>query len=370
MRHTRQGELRGEIRKILVLRHGALGDVILETPALEGLRRRFPKAHITLLCDPTSGPLLEGLDFYDSTIVLHESLSSRKRYYWELFKLRWQRYDLVVAMRGSGRYRWQTAFIGGRNRLGHPSSSWYGSLFFTMTGSFVPGKHQVENALHFLSSIGVEPQVETPRLKISIEDQHRAEAAKILQDAGVTEKFIVLHPTHRDRPWYQNWSDDNFAYVADRLYEHGYQLVVTSGPAQIPMVERITTKCQHPVISLAGKTTPRVLAALFERAELYVGYNTGAMHVASTVRTPIVAIFEEPSNYEKWKPWTDSPFRILAPQQPDGEVVYVTDTVRREDVLNAALELLQPDTAFGQRLIVPISVSDQTSSPDSPDPLT
>ncbi|MGK4455820.1 glycosyltransferase family 9 protein, partial [Klebsiella pneumoniae] len=81
-------------------------------------------------------------------------------------------------------------------------------------------------------------------------------------------------------------------------------MAMTSGPDGKETIERLARAAGIPVANLAGKTAPRVLAAVMARSKLYVGYNTGPMHVGAAVGTPIVTLFEEPSKFPEWRPWS------------------------------------------------------------------
>jgi ADP-heptose:LPS heptosyltransferase len=343
LRQKRPKKRLGPVNNILVLRHGALGDVVVEVPGLEAIRARFPNAHITLLCDPYSGPILEGLPYFDETIVAHEKLGTRLAYFWQLLQLRRRKFDLVIAMRGTGRSRIQALLIGGRTRHGYVSSR-LGTSMFTQTGSTRPGEHRVMNMLHYLGPLGITTGAKKPKLKIALESSVRRQAKKLLDAHGVTRKFVVIHPTFSVRPPNETWSDSNWATVSDKLFDEGFDIVMSSGAAQGPIVSRILEGCHGKVAKLSGKTSPRVLAAILEIAEIYIGYNTGAMHVSAAVGTPIVAVFEQPSKYHEWYPWTEAPFKILIPENAyegsDEIPLYIADSITPESVVNAVFEVL------------------------------
>jgi heptosyltransferase-3 len=337
------------INRIIILRHGAIGDVVVETPALEAIRNRFPSAHITLLCEPYSAPILEGLPYYDAMVVARDRPGARLIYYRQLLQLRKSKFDLLIAMRGTGRFRMQAVFIGGKIRLGHASTR-LGMSMFNRIGRVEPGRHRVQHAVEFLRPLGIEPRSDEMHLRVAVSDQYRAEARQLLLENGIKRPYVVIHATFSGRPANETWSDHNFVRVAEGLHQMGFDIVMTSGTSEAKVVERIQSICKIPIFTAAGKTHPRALAAVLERAELYFGYNTGAMHIAAAVGIPIVAIFERPSKLPEWRPWTDSPFKVLIPEASEtesgGEAQYVANHIRPWQVMEVIETILKESERY------------------------
>ena len=216
--------------------------------------------------------------------------------------------------------------------------------FYTMLGPLNREEHRVRSFMTFLTALGIQVSDDEIHLELPVTSEHRAEADEILKRNGVTKRFVVIHPTFSKRPPNEVWPDGHFAELVKEFTARGFQVVMTSGADGQAVINRIQSEAGLPVINLAGQTKPLVLAAVLEKAELYFGYNTGPMHVAAAMDTAIVTIFEEPSKYLEWHPWTRAPFKVLLPTKvSSGEgqpSLWQAATIMPAEVMKAVDEVL------------------------------
>lgn len=192
-------------------------------------------------------------------------------------------------------------------------------------------------------------------LRLFLTDAEREEASRLLETGELApgSSYIVLHATAGSGRHLKQWHAERFARVADRIQDELGLKVVISGMGQDehPMVADIVAKVKRPVINLFGKTSVRVLSAIIEAARLYVGCDTGPMHLAAAVNTPIVALFG-PTDPVQWRPWTLAPSRMIRAGLPcspcPGKTcpynVECMSSIEVEEVMQAVREL--HDTAL------------------------
>ena len=299
--------------RIVVLRSGGLGDCMLATPALAALRRGFPDAHITLVGDPFSADVFVNSPDIDTLVAMDSKVMRQSDYARELWKLRQNRFSLLVDMHGNGRTFIQSLAIGAPRRVGFEVRRRIRRSAYTDRVPLRTDIHNVLRQISVLEPLGISCAGEPP-LRLFLTEKERQDARQLLSENGVRSgrPFVVLHTTAGSGRHLKQWTADRFALVADRISDELGAGIVVSGMGQdeYPMVEEILSKTRRPVVNLFGKTTVRGLSAIIEQAALYVGCDTGPMHLAAAVQTPIVALFG-PTDPVQWRPWTPAPYRLI-----------------------------------------------------------
>ncbi|MFZ5773922.1 MAG: lipopolysaccharide heptosyltransferase I [Thermodesulfobacteriota bacterium] len=301
--------------KILIVKTSAIGDVIHTLPALNCLRRHYPDARIDWLVEEAAAEAVIGHQAVDRVLV-----SGRKRWVAEfrqgrrlaalrgfldfVRQLRATEYDLLIDLQGllkSGifvflaRARRKAGF--GRG-MEHAEGSW---LFLNERIPAVDmNQHALTRELLLLGGLGI--PCERIEFGLPVTDQHRAEVADLLGEAGISPKktLVAINPM---TTWpTKHWLGGRFAEVADHLLAMGLAVVFTGGPGDVAAIEAIQAAMTAKAPSLAGRTSLKTLAALYERARLLITTDTGPMHVAAAMDTPVVALFGPTA------PWRTGPF--------------------------------------------------------------
>ena len=161
----------------------------------------------------------------------------------------------------------------------------------------------VEWNLDSLRRLGISPEEDDkPPVMVPRHDAVMA-VERLLGLHGLQEKgFIHLHPASR---WsFKCWPVRQNAALIDALHGRGETVVLTAAPdaEEKDFIARIVSQCARPPINLAGELSLQGLAALSSRAKLFVGVDSAPMHIASAMRTPVVALFG-PSGEAEWGPW-------------------------------------------------------------------
>jgi ADP-heptose:LPS heptosyltransferase len=328
-------------QKILVIHGGALGDLVLFIPTLKLLKKRFPNAKIVLLGSPYSGQALVGLDCLDEIVLTKPKSDPITTYLKKILRLRSQKFDLLIDFHGTSRSRKQTFFI----RAKYSMALRRGDIFDRLYDQTVPkceGVHMVGEYVGLLEHFGLVVEDTDLRLELPITNEHREVARGLLADNGVTGPFVVIQPTTSGRPTHEVWPTKDFAHVAEALTRMGRQIVASSDAKGVEIISEIQAAASCSIINLAGKTDALVLGAVLEMADLFFGYNTGPMHVASAVHIPVVAIFERPGKYRPWHPKSEAPWHVLMPKEElvGEKSVFSASSITADEAISAIVRIL------------------------------
>jgi heptosyltransferase-3 len=309
------------IRRILAIKLGHIGDVLLMTPALDLLRRAFPEAEISVLLRRGTEPVLRGNPNVKEIIIGAElgkkkSLGERAPSELRLIKrLRQQQFDLAVNFSASDRGAIVGLLSGAALRVGYPAVThglWGRDRLYThLCKRDWLSTHTVlkdaQLVCDFATAIGLRgfdnPSAITGNLRFAPSAEALAFAEDFWRCHATSDTRVVIHPTSR---WlFKCWSDENVAALADKLCEtFNASVLLTTGPdeKEISKGKRILALSRTPPVARLGDSSLDQLAALIQRAHLFVGVDTAPMHVAAAVGTPVVALFG-PSLDALWRPW-------------------------------------------------------------------
>jgi ADP-heptose:LPS heptosyltransferase len=290
-------------RRLLVIKWGALGDMVAATPALAALRHSFPQAHITLLTNTLMQQIAPPGTLADEILIHHErlhGLAALRELARVVRLLRARRFDTAVNLRWtSDRCAVLTRLSGAERRISSGPAGLLG--LYTVRVPHPAGRyHEIHRNLDIARAAGAAVIDETPVVHISPEHERFADttlAAAALRPGG----FCVLHPG-ASRP-HRAWPPERFAAIAARLHGGmGIRTVVTWGPGERQTAAAVAAAA--PDGAMLSPETPTVghLAALIRRGGIFLSNCTGPMNVAVAVRTPVVAILGS-SDPTDWGPY-------------------------------------------------------------------
>ncbi|MCR4310004.1 MAG: lipopolysaccharide heptosyltransferase II [Deltaproteobacteria bacterium] len=292
---------------LLVRATNWLGDAVMTTPALAGLRGAFPGARIVLLAKPLVAELFRHHPDVDEVIVYerpgrHEGTLGRLRLAGEL---RRRRFDGALLLQNAFDAALLAFLARIPERAGYPTDGrrLLLSLPVPLTHAILQ-RHEVEYYLCLLDGLGV-PRPEPPTLKLLVTDEERAGIGSRLASLGLTPgtPIVAINPgaTYGSA---KRWYPDRFAAVADALSEEwGAAVVVVGSPAEAPLAGEIVAAARRGVVNLAGKTTVREMMALLSLSSFLVTNDSGPMHIGAALGVPLVAIFG-PTDWRRTSPWT------------------------------------------------------------------
>lgn len=306
-------------QRILLIQHRHLGDVILTTPAIRVVRRRFPNARIDFATSRLGAQALEGNPHLDN-IIVNPGLGSLYR----------AKYDAVVDMHSVPRTALYVAATQARMRIGlrgrGPRNLAYTHLLERETGTV----YMPLQKLRVLEPLGITADRTSLSLDIAIDDEMRDWATQLLDDRGLAEPIVAVSPVAKHA--IKQWGAERWAYVADALADNGAAVLITGGPGERAQIEAVTEKMTRPAVSNYGTTTVRQLAALYEQCALWVGNDGGPKHIAVAAGIPTVTVYRG----EVGGTWSDGSARQVAFNAGGNPLAAVS----AQDVIRAALKQL------------------------------
>lgn len=327
-------------QRILIVKFGALGDILMATPLLTALRQAYPAAHLTWLVEDKNVQAIDANPFIDEVMLWGSGqwslLRSTRPRNWikNRFGLRWlvslsrlrrrlkHRFDTVITFHPE---QWQFLLdaaspdvsIGVFQSPGEQKRNHTSRYTKAYTEAFPP--HQIDMYLLPLGALGLPPPADKQMVMgYTAEDAEAAE--RLLREGGIDPGFVVLAPK---TTWESKcWPEDNWTGLGDALAQARKQVVLIGSESEAEAARRIASGMQARPAMLAGKLTFREAAALIARASLVISSDSGPMHVAAALGTPYVALFG-PTPPSRWAPPGDLGRVLLHPLpcSPCGEQV-------------------------------------------------
>ena len=313
--------------KILLVRLRLIGDVAFTTPLIGALRRRYPDAHLAYVVEPAAEPVVRGNRHLNEVIIapkrrglarLRDDIALARR-------LRRARFDIAIDLHGGPRSAWLTWASRAPMRVGYTITgrSWMYTHVVPRAADLMP-RHAVLNQWDLLQPLGV-PAADPVVNPVEMADDIHAAAfvERRLRDASIeTHPLVVIHVSAGNP--FRRWPPESFVELISRLSTRDPQrrFVLTSGPSQpdaaleIAAEARMKLGPQAHAVPDIGEFDLLELRALVNRAAVYIGGDSGPLHVAATTRTPIVALFG-PTLAERSMPWRDPRWFAEAVQTGD-----------------------------------------------------
>ncbi len=277
-----------EPKRILLIRLEHVGDVLMTTPAIRALRKRFPKARIDVLVRDFTAPILQRNKNVSNVIVWNAPwLSSLgKRDPWSsarqmIRKLQKNNYDVAIDFHGDPR---NILFAGriAKYRVGFGCRG-----FGFLLNKTVPyRKHVIDRNLALAKALGAVSKDRTMELTVSSSDEKFAKSAL----KGISKPVIISPGSGKKE---KNWLEERWAEVADKLIEEkGATIILTGSKGEAEMVKCIQEQVHHPdkVLNLCGKTSLTQLAAVIKHSKLLLSPDSGPVHIARTMNTPLLEL--------------------------------------------------------------------------------
>ena len=353
--------------KILLIRLRLIGDVVFTTPILRALKRAFPDARLTYVVEREAAAVVRGNPHVDDLIVVPRTRGVR-RLLDDLRlarRLRAARFDVVIDLHGGPRSSWLARATGAPQRIGYDveGRAWLYTRAVHRPRELRP-RHSVENQWDLLDAIegwrGAAPDRCQDGVEMAADPAVERRVVERLRTLGIGDRheLMVVHVSAGNP--FRRWPEPAFVRLVRALAEGSdrRRLVLSSGPSDHAAAVRIAEAART---ELGPERADRVidfgdfdlaeLRALVARSRLFVGGDTGPLHIAATTRTPIVGIYG-PTLPERSAPWRDPAVpteaverRDLACRPCDQRVCEPGDfrcltTLMPEDVISAAERVL------------------------------
>jgi heptosyltransferase-2 len=284
--------------KILIRATNWVGDAIMALPALHAVRGRFPEAEIGIVARPYVADLYRDQQICDQLISYdsagtHAGFSGRERL---VAELRAQKFDIALLLQNALDAAWLAWRAGIPERIGYARD---GRGFLLTKAIAVPRPHQIPPHekfyyLELLRRAGwIDSLPDVDLIGLAVPDEKRWDAEDFLRQAGARNGVLrVAIGAGASYGSAKCWPPSRFAELANRLQSQTDADVLLFGTAaEAPVSNAIASELRHPPIDLTGKTAIADLPALLSQCHLFIGNDSGAMHVAAAVGLPVVAVF-------------------------------------------------------------------------------
>jgi lipopolysaccharide heptosyltransferase II len=305
---------------ILLVRLRLIGDVVFTTPAIRALRRRYPDARISYIVEEEAAPLVRGNPHLDEVIVAAgRHAPGRLRADIDLVRrLRRNKYDLAIDFHGGPRSSLLAWASGAPARIGFSVAgrSWMYTTVVDRPRVLRP-RHSVDTQWDLLLPLGISPpDPETDPTEMPVDPVASASVERRLRDGGVhpAAPLVVVHVSAGNP--FRRWPLDSFVDLICRLAaaDPRRRIVLTSGPSDAAAAAGVAdrararlTPAQRHAVWQAGDFDLAELRALIARASLYIGGDSGPLHIAGTTAVPVVGLYG-PTLPVRSQPWRHPSF--------------------------------------------------------------
>lgn len=338
--------------RILLIRTDRIGDVILSTPAIKAVRDAYPNSHIAVMVRPYAEDIVDGNPYLDEVILYdkdggHRGLLGTLRFVREL---RRKRFDLVLILHPTNRSNLIPFLAGIPERVGY-DKKW--GVFLTKRlkdTKHLGEKHEIEYNLDVLRAIGIEAEDKSLYMPVKDEYEKIVDRFFALNNLRQEDGIIAAHPGASCPS--KRWPAYRFGRVADELIDkHKFKVVIIGGPSEKAIVKDMHMAMLNEPIILSEEHSLGEVAAFLKRCRIFISNDSGPVHIAVAVGTPVISIFgrlDPGLSPKRWGPVGPNDIVIHKDvgckecKAHNCEISFkCLDAITVDDVLSAAEELLK-----------------------------
>lgn len=336
-------------KNVLVRGVNWVGDAVMTLPALRALRKALPEARISLLVKPWVSPLFEQDPHVDETIIYGDKYQGIIGKIKIAGVLRKKGFCSAILFQNAFDAAFISFFAGIKERVGYNRDA----RGFLLTAAVpVPRNgqklHHIYYYLNLLEQLGIKTEFSSPYLYLSLAE--RLSARELLKD---TKRPILGINPGAAYGSAKRWFPERFAEVANWfLKDTGGSVVIFGGKGEVDIAQEISKLIPEDKLLLAGKTSLRELVSLISECDVFLTNDSGPLHIAYAVGTPLVAIFGS----------TDPELTGPPPQGEGRNVVVVTHSLScgpcfertcEKNDLRCMHEVTSDDVYLGIKKILP-----------------
>jgi heptosyltransferase-2 len=338
-----------EAPRILITRTDRIGDLVLTTPLFKALREKFPKAWIAVVVFLEHREIVQDNPFLDEVILYDKKGSEHGLWGQFLFsqKLRSKGFNVVVHAHGTNRMHLAAWFAGIPLRIGYARRAPWALTHVYRYNKKEGKKQEAEYLFELLDLLGVTPpnEIET-FFPVTDRFARSFESLRMFRKIPCDRPWIVLNPSASDVT--KMWPAERFAELVTRIQKDRPDIFLMIGtPQDRPLIEGLIKKTPVPIFDLSGRLSLGMLGALLKRSALLISNDSGPVHIATAIGTPVVSIFgryEAGLGPERWRP-LGKHSRVVAKDvsripEAERKFTYI-DEITVDEVLAAANDLLR-----------------------------
>ena len=299
---------RENIRNILLIQLGDIGDVVLSFPVISALHETFPESNVVVAVREKARELIEDCKRATDVIFINEEkrtwieeLKYQKRFF---SRLRGFHFDLAIDMRTGDREALLALLSGARQRVSffaNDGKLWRNRVFTHLAmDEPIPGRHMAQHYLGLLEAYNIKTGHIQPEYDVP-EDRYQ-KASALLKNEGIPSDRPIIAVQPFSLWKYKEWGVDKYIELINWLIsEYDVSIIITGSFDERERAGEIIKKCRQNTYNLAGETSIGTLAAVFKACRLFIGVDSAGVHIAAAVGLPTICIFG-PSSYIDWAP--------------------------------------------------------------------
>lgn len=302
-----------EIKRILVIKWGALGDIVMSTPAIRALRENYPYAKITILSNELMKEILPQ-GFLNDELILINTKGGKidepiLKQLGLIRQLRKRKFDLAVNLRWTSERCAMIAYLSGAKQRVSSGPKNVMRLYTIKVDAPSGRYHEIRRNLDIVRALDLTVDNENPILYISERDQEFADNFFARNSLDKSNTFCV-HPG-ASKP-VRAWMPERFREIAKRMVEQfGAQVIVTRGKGEEKLAHQVADGLDKAVVCESTNSIG-ILAAIIKNSKMFFSNCTGPMNVAVAVGTPVVALLGS-SDPEDWGAYGSQHINIKSP---------------------------------------------------------
>ncbi len=289
--------------KILIVQTAFIGDVVLTTPLIKAVKEIYPEAKLSFLTTAKGKELVEEIKELDEVIAYDKRGRDKGiiRFFRLIKDLRARSFDLSLAPHRSHRTALLLFMASIPLRVGYTENSF--SFLYNRKIHRDPTIHQVERALLLLKPLGKESR-NYRRTYLNLSPVVEREAQNLLEQVEIKGSDLVIGVSPGSVWATKRWTPEGYGELITQLSRvYGAKVLILGGPEDQEVVKEVLFHCagepfdpaaggaQDRPINLAGQSSLKQLVALIDRCELFIGNDSGPMHIAVARGVPVIAIF-------------------------------------------------------------------------------
>ena len=276
-----------ETRKVLFIQLWGIGETICTLPTLKALKNKYRNSSVHVLCTERNKDVYESVDFIDKMLLVRLSILDLARF----AATHYNEFDIVIDMEEYLNISSILAFFVGKYRIGYGGQA--RSVLYDKTASYKANQHVVLTYFDLVRQIGV---VGKPTELEPLQDRTQNEVERLLRQNHLLrkDKIIGFGTGAAESSRCRKWPEERFAQLADELVKKYKSKIILIGSSyEIAEIDSIIDKMKNKdaATNLAGKTTAKQLFGIIARMLLFVGNDSGPMHIAACQGIPTVGLF-------------------------------------------------------------------------------
>ncbi len=297
------------VNKILVVATKFLGDLIISSPGLKALRKKYPTAKIVVLVRKEYENVLKYNPDIDQIISFDFGIRKKKIFeriseemsFW--IKIRKEKFDMVISLQPGDRIAFLSRISGAKYRVA-PRKQSFNYLFNLLVDVEEDSISYLEYYNKIISAVTGEPITSKPEFFVTEENEKYIKEYLHCNNYKIDETLIAVHPGASEPT--KIWKAENFAKLINNiLQKHNVNVVIIQGPKEEKIVENVFQKVKNGRVITFKSEDINLTAALLKKCKLLVANDTGTRHLAVALKIPVIVLMPD-DNQKCWNFYDDS----------------------------------------------------------------